>query len=385
MPGPTGGVHGARPRAWMVVVALVVGACSGDTDSFDLVSQSAAPSTEPTTTQAADPGPPADEGDGDDGDGDGDRETTVPSTAAPGDPADSVTTTTDPPVEDDERAEALCTTLRSAAFAERRQLVADADATAAVSDRCPEDLARSNAAVAVRERVEAVAASTDTPLALADVSCNVTTNRLSFSAQNATVEPLGASIGVTLLDAAGQPIGAAGEPIVVWRLSPGESVAVDVALTPVAVTEGVQCELAGTWFLAETSDVDAGLPDVQDPELASDDPAVWLPRLGETASAAAAAGDAAAVASIEDLRSTDFDAVAALLEAGEPVAPADVRICASSSEGSPTPAWQWVAYEVTPPDGAPFSEVGVFRRGSDGQWRWLTRAVPVGGSAFTGC
>lgn len=308
---------------------------------------------------------------------------------------------------------ALCATLNEAGFDTRRTeladfptVYADADgsgnALQAVRDACGDAVDRVEAANAIVEQNDYITTDPETgettgdlPFGVDDFGCDPA----SFYAMSTSSGewPIGIVIRSSFDDDADNILRTSELPVVVWSLAPGDSV----------TTEGVHVELDGPdvtcsvlllLFDADRSDADGSLGFTTRTELTGDDPAIWLPALLELTEATNGSQDLDLVAEVFDIRSGAFnEKVEEFREAKTPRPLGPVTVCAAGQEQLDPDhvalAWEELRPELivdgddgleTTPAGTELNH-GVFRRGTDGQWRWLNQKVLIVPANGSGC
>lgn len=182
-----------------------------------------------------------------------------------------------------------------------------------------------------------------------------------------------------------------GAEIVHWRVEPGETAEIAVDLHANGLPS---CSFRAKVFSVDDRPIDASIPgDVADDDQSSDDPEVWFPALFEVELAMRRAENPNGVALTEDIRSVAYPGLVAAFESTPPAIdrPRAQTIC----RVDPGPDARHVsvifqndlgAYSYTDDSGArhdlPAStttQVGVFRRGADGRWRWLATSYTIDG------
>lgn len=210
---------------------------------------------------------------------------------------------------------------------------------------------------------------------------------------NTTNFPIGAQISFGLRDETNDLIRSGNEANVIWSIAPGASERVNG--TYVELEYESTCSLEVELFDADPTDVDASSGVATRLELTGDDPQTWVLGLAELSALAVETRDRDAAADVEDIRSSAYEEVIAnARRGGERAAIGEVIVCANGRD-QPDPDHVSLIFEVefltTGADDAVTSQrqlsQGVFRRGADGQWRWLGTAdefVPASGEGCAG-
>ena len=309
--------------------------------------------------------------------------TTTSAAPPPAPPPPDPDTTTEADVEP---APGACESLANDGYETRkitRQGLNDA-ALVAVQSTCPEPLARLDDAAAVEQRMAAFNVN-PTPLTATDLLCD--RGSFSLTITNNVDHPIGVHASMRLVgDGTDGPVGSTLQPLVIWSLEPGATTTLaDDYRVNRGSDEGLNCEVGITAFDASAGDADASLGETQVAELAVDDPAAWLPFLTAQGAAIIGAGDPDLAAVVEDIRSTEYPSVVEIAEATDAEAPATgtISVCTASIE-QPDDRHMSVVYFD---DGAASSRLqhGLFRRGNDDQWRWLSSSVYFDSQEYWNC
>ena len=328
--------------------------------------------------------------------------TTTPSTVPP--------TTVAPPTA---AVSTLCSTLTEAGFGTRQSAVAafpdvyldaggDGDALEAARGECSEAVDRIEAANVIVEANDYITTDPETgevvgdlPFGVDDFGCDPTSfHAISTSSGE---RPIGILIYTQFTDEADSLVRTSELPVVVWSLAPGDTVrseGVHVELDRPDVT----CSVNLVLFDADRSDADGSLGVTTRQELTSDDPSIWLPVLLELTEQTKGSTDLNLVAEVFDIRSGGFNAgvrEARRAKVPRPLGPATV--CEAGREQLDADhvavAWEERRPELTV-EGADGPETtpaatelhhGVFRRGADGQWRWLHSPILIVPADGEGC
>lgn len=294
----------------------------------------------------------------------------------------------------------VCAVLSEVGFETRRAVLgelpdafADAggvgDVRDAVAAQCAAALERLEAAVAIRDRIEQATTASEgsPPVEVTDFQCDG--GNVSVDVTNLTETAVGIHVAFAIYDAEDRadPIQSSYAPIVIWSLEPGATETVAGLFADIG-GRALYCEVNGDIFDADPSDVDAALDVAMHPELTGDDPAAWLPALLAVERGAAGTGDADVAAAIADIRSVSYlDVLERILDTtvdpGDASAVGEIEIC-ERGRTQPDPDRISLVYrEVW--DGGSQLRHGLFRRGLDGQWRWLSTARYFESSILDDC
>lgn len=310
-------------------------------------------------------------------------------------PAVSSLPTTAPPMTLADRVNALCTTLTDSGFETRADAMdrfeavatslGEAEAAAIeLEQACAEPAGVLREAVALRERRDRLDA-TDDPVSFSGFRCSGGDYR--FVVKNDFMHPVGVHIALRLLGPADEMLGTSDYPIVIWEIEPGAQQGITGTYT-VPEVDSFRCNLLARTFVAG-ADGDAAIPDITDPELTGDDPSGWFGVLLGREVDAIGTGDPDAAALTEDLRSTFYDEVMELNVGDAPIdrIPTSVTICNGTVDRPGDDRVSFVYFVTYPTDDGEegFLRHGLFRRGSDGQWRWLSAAHSFDSPDFYGC
>lgn len=294
-----------------------------------------------------------------------------------------------------ERVGELCTTLDIAGFETRADAMEQFEAVAEsrgetdaaaieLEQACaaPAELLRE--AVALRERRDRLDA-TDDPVSFSGFRCAGGDYR--FVVKNDFAHPVGVHVALRLLDPSDEMLGTSDYPIVVWELEPGAEQGITGTYTDPEV-DSFRCNLLARTFVAGEN-ADAAIPSRVEADLTGDDPNEWFGVLLGREVDAVGSGDIDAASLTEDLRSTFYDDVMDLNLGDAPVdrVPSSVTIC-SATVDRPDDDHVSFVYFVTYPSSTGEEGLlrhGIFRRGSDGQWRWLSAAHTFDSPDFYGC
>lgn len=279
---------------------------------------------------------------------------------------------------------------RKAALLELERAAGDDAATArdAVRDECSAAAARLADAVEVEARRDELDRG-EAPVEISGLQCADGTYQ--FVATNRVDHPIGVHAGFRIFVGDGEvPVSSADYPIVIWRLEPGQRQGITGDFTVPDTDDGYRCNVTARVFDATDDDADAGLPGVTDAALTGDEPENWFGALLGREVDGVGSGDVDAAAVTEDLRSTFYDNVLAANTGDEPAdrIPTSVTICRDSVARPDVDHLSFV-YFVTYPTGDGGEEGllrhGLFRRGSDDQWRWLSAAQYFDSPDFWSC
>ena len=322
----------------------------------------------------------------------------APTSSRPSTTAAAVTTTTAAPTTTIDPiatyTEPVCADLSTLGYESRKAVLAaatadvtlddavDGGAIAAVRERCPDALERIESAVALEQRVRALKPA-DRVLDVDGLACD--SQEMSARFTNVSEFPLGVHVEFVLTSERTGHVMNGREPTVVWSIAPGET-----ALVRTGVILGIdtyRCSVRYSAFDASPTDADASLAEPEHPEFTGDDPADWLPALLQFERETDGSGDPDRAAVTEDLRSIAYDDVLASATEQPPANPDEaptITVC-ERGQDRPDPDHLGVVYAAHYPDrtvqtddGPEFRAAetlvrhGLFRRGRDGQWRWLT-------------
>ncbi|NNE10792.1 MAG: hypothetical protein HKN41_00940 [Ilumatobacter sp.] len=379
-----------RPRARVAVVSLAtvlaVSACrSGGEPELVRTVPSEVPSTpastldttatSPTGSTAADP--------------------TATGASPPVATIEASPSTTIEPVALPDRVAALCETLTSAGLETRAAAVDEFESVAAemgegeqaaeqLEAACGAAASRARDAIALLDRRDQLDA-TDDPVSLTGFRC--ADGEYRFVAENNVDHPIGVHVALRLFSPSDDLLGTADYPIVIWELEPDARQGITGTYTDPGI-DGLRCNLLARVFVAG-GDGDAAIPGSADPELTGDDPNDWFGVLLGREVDAVGSGDPDAASLTEDIRSTFYDDVMELNLGDAPVdrVPTSVTICNGTVDRPDDDHVSFVYFVTYPAGGGDegFLRHGLFRRGSDGQWRWLSAAHSFDSPDFYGC
>lgn len=282
-----------------------------------------------------------------------------------------------------------CKKLETAGYESRKQLMAYVDAdflTAGGSGSgieslkatCAPSVDRMIKAKDLEERRVEVMASSD--VTLSNLHCD--NGRLDIVVTNKTRLPIGLTL-VADISEGGKFIETTEEPMIVWSLPPGESQKVEGRWIVTPTMRDIYCDVNARAFLADDSSADAALATSTNALLQSPDPAVFFPELWRLNSVAKTIDDPAVT---EDLRSAEYDRLVEEMAAPSGHWPlTSLVVCPGTTRQPSLDLMSFMYFTTYGPhtekiDGQNVQlassqrlSFGVFRRGSDGQWRWLGR------------
>lgn len=234
-----------------------------------------------------------------------------------------------------------------------------------------------------------------------DFVCDREAGTFSISLTNGSEVAIGMNSNVTVGVPAAIDLGEEGvtqsEPLVDWRIEPGATWRIEGTLGRPGL--GGDCVFNGSAFDADPTNADAAGSASTDPALTGDDPTVWFPELLAKEIAGRGSGDSDAASVTEDVRSFVYGGVldSTATGAADTRSLTSVNVCAGSIRQL-DPDRLAFAYHAVYTAGTAQTEdgpieipasdslsVGVFRRGSDGQWRWLGRAVSFNSPNYEAC
>ncbi len=374
-----------RSSALVVLAALGVGCSSGGSSTTEPVD-----SVDPAATSATS------------------APTEVVTTAITITTSTTTSTTTTTTLPDDVVAiAAACETLGTQGYETRKAALAElpagyeeaggaGEAAVAVEAECPKRLNRLREARAIEERVASIDTENDPKITITDFNCD---QPATFVVDNGLDFPIGVHVGLSITPEGEEDVsGTSLEPIVVWSIEPGQSEPVRADFVAFE-GRGWNCDLSVEPFDATVSDADASLGEPTHPELTGDDPALWFPELIALENAAASSGDLDRASVTEDLRSASYPGVLEGITA-EPdpnAVDATYTVCDQGRSQLDADHVSFVSAQSLPertvegengPEVAPAETNlfhGIFRRGSDGQWRWLSTAKYFDSVTYSGC
>lgn len=262
----------------------------------------------------------------------------------------------------------------------------DGDGRAAVAAACGDELDRLDGAVEIRARMEAIGAAEDDDrfaYSLTDFSCDPGTFEVTVTNDSATPLGVHANFSMYLDGDQGDSVQSSFAPIVVWSIDPGASELITGRFTHLPDSQ-VACGFEAQVFDADPSDADASIDTTPEyPMLTGDDPAVWFLALVDVEGAARTSGDVDLAAVTEDVRSMAYDKVARSIAEGD--AFPDIELIEVCERGRSAPDADHIGFVFRQrwPSGTEDGRIapgettmhhGLFRRGDDGQWRWLSTA-----------
>lgn len=296
-----------------------------------------------------------------------------------------------------DRIDETCATLRSEGFETRKLAVQDVeqlagdeapDARASLQVACADALDRLTDAIDLEARRDRLDRG-DAPVSISDLRCADGTYQ--FVATNETDHPIGVHGGFRIfVGDDDEPVSSADYPIVIWELGAGESQGITGEFHEPDTDEGYRCNLTARAFDAADDDADAAIPGVVDESLTGDEPEDWFGALLGREVDGVGSGDIDAAAETEDLRSTFYDNVLDANLGSDPVdrVPTSVKICRATVDRPDADRVSFVYYVTYPTaDGGEEGLLrhGLFRRGADGQWRWLSAAQYFDSPDFWSC
>ena len=357
-----------RVKSTVIVLAIVASSCSTgdsavpgiagspDLETVDSTASSPVDDTTPPPTNAPDTtfAPNA-------------RETTLPPTTT-GVPADA------------------CGSLATNGYDTRKQTLARlTDPELAMTEEtCPDALEQLRGAMTIEQRMGAFNAL-PAPLSATDLVCDGA--NFSLTITNNVDHPIGIHASMRLVaEGVDGPLGSTLQPLVIWSLEPGASDQLTDKYELNRPTEApLTCEVDITAFDATPGDADASVGETQVPELAVDDPAQWLPFLVAQGAAIIGTGNPDLAAVIEDIRSTGFPRVVSLTEVAIDETPTTgtISVCTASIQRPDDRHISIVYFD----ERAETSELqhGLFRRGNDDQWRWLSSSIYFDSREYWNC
>lgn len=375
-----------RGVAALSLGAVLVGACTSNSPESSSPSEGSRDSSPPTTQAEGDESVPTSEAPSATDVATTETMTPIDDEPTASEPVDTEPVDTSPLTVDD-----VCETLSIGGFESRvdavaRFIAANDDGRANIETACGDDLTRLHDARAIRSAANALD-ERDDPIEITGLRCS--NGDYSFIAENTSAVAVGVHVAFSIFaDDDDDPTSSANYPIVIWMLEPGGKQGITGDFDePDADT--YRCNLSARVFVADTSAAGAGLPGVVDPGRTGDDPTEWIGALLEAETLAIGSGDIDAAASTEDLRSVFYDDVFDSTQSTEPATriPSSIRIC-SATVDQPGPDRMSFVYYITYADGdatESFFRHGLFRRGADGQWRWLSAAHYFQSADFADC
>lgn len=310
-------------------------------------------------------------------------------------------------------AAALCTTLTGPGFETRRAALADfpaayveaggtGDGRQAAINSCGEAIERVEAANAIIDRNDFGTVDPDTgelvgelPFEVDDFGCDPESFRGTVT--NTGTWPLGVTVFSQFRNGADEVIRTSDAPEVIWSLAPGDTATVTGPHTEIRGAY-ITCSVNFLLFDADPSGADSSLGVAERPELSGDDPAVWLPALLELTQETFGTLETDVMGEVYDIRSGKFTGLSRdFLATRSPRAIGPVTLC-PTGRVQPDPDHLGLLWEEdrpehviegdNGPEAVPAGIVlysGTFRRGSDGQWRWLGGDEEILAASGTGC
>ncbi len=283
------------------------------------------------------------------------------------------------------RVDEVCNSLATDGFATRLATMMEANVEyRSVEAACPEVYTQWNGAIEIVTRMARFDID-GMALTATDLVCDG--GSFSLSITNNVDHPIGVHASMRLVgDGTGGPAGSTLQPLAIWSVEPGAtSVLTDSYRSNSGSDEGLTCEVDIAAFDATPGDADASLGETRVAELAVDNPAAWLPFLIAQGAAIIGTGDADLAAVVEDVRSAEYRSVVELVRdvTAEPASTGTISVCTASIE-QPDDRHMSVVYFD---DGAESSQLrhGLFRRGNDAQWRWLSSSVYFDSQEYWEC
>ncbi len=371
-----------RPILLGVVLAFGIAACAANDDSSSTPTNDApvtivASTTTSTTTTST---------------------TTTTTTLAP-------TTTIAPAVE---VVNTVCASLRTDGLETRRVMVnalaesftaagGDGDGRAEVAAECGEQLDRLDGAVAIRDRMQTIdMAEEDDLFAMSFTGFSCADGTFQITVTNDAEIPLGlhANFAVYLNGEKEDAVESSLTPIVVWSIAPGATEVVTGRFIDFTGPQ-VSCNFEAQVFDADPSSAGAAVgAEPEYPALTGDNPAVWFPALSDVEDAARTSGDIDLAAATEDVRSMAYDEVALAISEGDVLPEIEMLEVCERGRSQPDADHIGFVYLSRLPNGTDDGRFapgdsrlshGLFRRGADGQWRWLSTARYYESSIGVGC
>ena len=323
----------------------------------------------------------------------GDTDPTEPTDPEPTVVASTEPVATDAPPETlsaSDRADETCTLSTGDRYETTKQAVDDADVVDLVATQCPDVLDAIVAARALEASTTAIADVAE-PIELTRLQC--ADGQYSFVATSRVSAPIGVhAVFRIFVGDDDQPTFSANYPIVIWRLDEDQSQGIEGTF-PVPEDGDYRCTLNARVFNADDTAASAGFGDASLPNVIGDDPTEWFGALLTAESAAIGTGDPDAAARIEDLRSVGYDNVLRQTAGSEPPprTPLSVTVCNGSIDQPSDDRMSFIYYITYPAESGEadatesFLRHGLFKRGSDDQWRWLSSAQYFNSPDFWGC
>lgn len=360
-----------RVRSTIIVLAVVAASCSTgdsavpgiegspDLETADSVSGGTVDDTTPPVTETAAP------------------DTTVPAT----------TSATSPPIETSPPAPSdACGSLLAGGYDTRKLTLArlTGPELAVTEETCPDAIEQLRGAIIIEQRMSAFNAL-PAPLSATDLVCDA--GNFSLTITNNVDHPIGVHASMRLVaEGVDGPLGSTLQPLVIWSLEAGASAPLADKYEVNRSTESsLTCAVDITAFDATPGAADASVGETLVPELAVADPAQWLPFLVAQGAAIIGTGNPDLAAVVEDVRSTEFARVVSLTGAAIDDTPGTgtISVCTASIQ-QPDDRHMSVVYFD---EGAESSELqhGLFRRGNDNQWRWLSSSVYFDSREYWNC
>jgi hypothetical protein len=294
-----------------------------------------------------------------------------------------------------------CKKLDTLGYETRKKIIAsvDADFLAAGGTGSGIDSVKATCAPSVDRMVKAnelqgrlADAVSNNAVTITDFHC--ANGRFDLMVTNNAADPFGFTF-VADITSNGQSIETNEEPVVAWSVEPGESQKVNGSWIVPEEPGELGCNVNADGFLADDSPADAALPTSTNALLRSPDPAIFFPEIWRLEPLAKTMDDPAVT---EDLRSTAYRRLVKNIGAQADHWPrTSVVICPGSTRQPRVNLMSFVYYATYGPHtekidekdvqvaSSQHLEFGAFRRGSDGQWRWLGKSRRIDSSAYRSC
>ncbi len=360
--------EGCAAALALVTVAVIIGGCSG--------------SSETTTADASAPTPTA-------------LPAATPTPGATVAPTPTISPTPAPP-----DIASVCAALSGQPYETRKAAVSEVDDRAPIASACGAALATLEDAMAVEAATSSIRDRDITDL---DESLSCSPTRFEWVATNS----LDLAVGVYMTAELTRP-GEEGEddetlgsidPQIAWRIEPGASATLAGSF-PDHTEAFPNCSITGHLFLADGADLpgDAATPGTEIPD--GLDATLWIDEVIDRGDEFRASADPLLVARYEDLRSFDYhdlvtidrtEAPSLLVEDSSDIA--TCRIFGWPDENHVAMIYERSIRgrvferdgEISEIDDDQYLAIGVFRRGQDGGWRWLGPALTLDLGDITDC
>lgn len=283
---------------------------------------------------------------------------------------------------------AICASLRSDGFETRRVMVdalssafteagGEGDGRAEVTAECGDALGRLDSALEIRDRLQTIDMAEEDGLhamSLTDFSCAAGTFEVTVTNDAAVPLGLHANLAMYLDGDREDSAQSSFAPIVLWSIEPGASETINGRFVDVPESR-IYCELEAQVFDADRSSAGASIgTEPEYPALTGDDPSVWFPALSDVEHAARTSGEIDLVAVTEDVRSMAYDEAALAISDGEALPDVESLEVCERGRSQPDDDRIGFVYLQRLTNGDARLSHGLFRRGVDGQWRWLSTA-----------